>query len=252
CSRLQILVHCLLTPPSNLLIVCHGLIHDNIRETWQLKEMHCVVLQWMFLSTSSIWFITDLVGRSSWKSKEFRLQNIIKMFENLKYRNDYFDLFIDALSTLTINSDDNVYKKEPITSKQALYLYQMFSILSVLLTNSTQYETYFRERYLEEFTYFLKEELILSKIAIQYPVYRFLPKLIKNVIHRIMYGAMNATNLESQLEAWCQQNSVIPDDDDKPWVLKYHIEYEDEIDDGDDDGNKFRFCVILCDSLEGH
>jgi hypothetical protein len=50
-----------------------------------------------------------------------------------------------------------------------------------------------------------------------------------------------------ELEAWCQQNSCIPDDDDKPWVLKYQIEYEDEInnddDDDDDDKNKFRFFV---------
>ncbi|CAF0857349.1 unnamed protein product [Rotaria sordida] len=55
-----------------------------------------------------------------------------------------------------------------------------------------------------------------------------------------------------ELEAWCQQNSFIPDDDDKPWVLKYQIEYEDEInndndDDNvsndDDDKNKFRFFV---------
>ncbi|CAF4786801.1 unnamed protein product, partial [Rotaria sp. Silwood2] len=57
-----------------------------------------------------------------------------------------------------------------------------------------------------------------------------------------------------ELEAWCQQNSFIPDDDDKPWVLKYHIEYEDEInnnddddnasnDDDDDDKDKFRFFV---------
>ncbi|CAF3969984.1 unnamed protein product [Rotaria sordida] len=34
------------------------------------------------------------------------------------------------------------------------------------------------------------------------------------------------------------------DDDDKPWVLKYQIEYEDEINnDDDDDKNKFRFFV---------
>ncbi|CAF3337908.1 unnamed protein product [Rotaria sp. Silwood1] len=40
------------------------------------------------------------------------------------------------------------------------------------------------------------------------------------------------------------EEEVIPDDDDKPWVLKYQTEYEDEIDDdNDDDVNKFRFFV---------
>ncbi|CAF4346895.1 unnamed protein product, partial [Rotaria magnacalcarata] len=43
--------------------------------------------------------------------------------------------------------------------------------------------------------------------------------------------------LSSELEAWCQQNSLIPDDDDKPWVLKYQIEYEDEINKDDDNDN---------------
>ncbi|CAF3366316.1 unnamed protein product [Rotaria socialis] len=46
-----------------------------------------------------------------------------------------------------------------------------------------------------------------------------------------------------ELDAWCQRNSLIPDDDDKPWVLKYQIEYEDEINKDDDNKNKFRFFV---------
>ncbi|CAF2523943.1 unnamed protein product [Rotaria sp. Silwood2] len=52
-----------------------------------------------------------------------------------------------------------------------------------------------------------------------------------------LYGT--STISLGELEAWCQQNSGILDDDDKPWVLRYQIEYEDEI----DDDNKFRFFV---------
>ena len=68
------------------------------------------------------------------------------------------------------------------------------------------------------------------------------------------YGASTISLLE--LEAWCERNLLIPDDNDKPWVLKYQIEYEDEINnyddngngdhnaaDDDDDKNKFRFFV---------
>ncbi|CAF4611830.1 unnamed protein product [Rotaria socialis] len=66
------------------------------------------------------------------------------------------------------------------------------------------------------------------------------------------YGA--STISLDELEAWCQRNSLIPDDDEKPWVLKYQIEYEDEINkdddndngdhnDDDDNKNKFRFFV---------
>ena len=68
------------------------------------------------------------------------------------------------------------------------------------------------------------------------------------------YGA--STISLGELEAWCKRNSLMPDDNDKPWVLKYQIEYEDEInnhgDNGsgdhnaaaaDDDKNKFRFFV---------
>ncbi|CAM4986570.1 unnamed protein product, partial [Rotaria socialis] len=55
------------------------------------------------------------------------------------------------------------------------------------------------------------------------------------------YGA--STISLDELEAWCQRNSLIPDDDDKPWVLKYQIEYEDEINEDDDNKNKFQFFV---------
>lgn len=40
-----------------------------------------------------------------------------------------------------------------------------------------------------------------------------------------------------ELEGWCQQKPVIPDDDDEPWVLRYKIIYGDEIG-GDDDNEK--------------
>jgi hypothetical protein len=59
----------------------------------------------------------------------------------------------------------------------------------------------------------------------------------------------NAISL-GELEAWCQAKSIIPDNDDEPWVVRYKMQYEDEDeidDDGDvnteEEGNKFRFCV---------
>ena len=72
------------------------------------------------------------------------------------------------------------------------------------------------------------------------------------------YGA--STISIGELEARCERNSLIPDDNDKLWVLKYQIEYEDEInnldDNGngdhnadDDDKNKFRFFVTTKRSL---
>jgi hypothetical protein len=39
--------------------------------------------------------------------------------------------------------------------------------------------------------YFLKEDVILSRIPVQYPVYRFIPELIRSVHHRIIYGEPN-------------------------------------------------------------
>ena len=39
--------------------------------------------------------------------------------------------------------------------------------------------------------YFLKEDVILSRIPVQYPVYRFIPDLIRSVNHRILYGEPN-------------------------------------------------------------
>ncbi|CAF4542832.1 unnamed protein product, partial [Rotaria magnacalcarata] len=70
-------------------------------------------------------------------------------------------------------------------------------------------------------------------------------------LRKTYYGA--STISLGEIEAWCQRNSLIPDDDDKPWLLKYQIEYEDEInkdddndngdhnDNDDDNKNKFRF-----------
>ena len=39
--------------------------------------------------------------------------------------------------------------------------------------------------------YFLKEDPILSRIPVQYPVYRFIPDLIHSVNHRILHGEPN-------------------------------------------------------------
>ena len=49
------------------------------------------------------------------------------------------------------------------------------------------------------------------------------------------YGA--STISLGGLEAWCDENSLIPDDNDKPRVLKYQIEYQDELHNHDDNGN---------------
>ena len=54
-----------------------------------------------------------------------------------------------------------------------------------------------------------------------------------------------------ELEVWCERDSLISDDDDTSWVLKYQIEYKDETNNHDDsdngdhnaDKNQFRFFV---------
>ncbi|CAF1278263.1 unnamed protein product [Didymodactylos carnosus] len=59
--------------------------------------------------------------------------------------------------------------------------------------------------------------------------------------------------LTSSREKLLQVDTSIIPDDDKPWVLKYHVECEDEtddddeneIDDSDDDRNKFQFFVAI-------
>lgn len=79
----------------------------------------------------------------------------------------------------------------------------------MLLVNSTPLSEYLHDRYLEDFQYvdtlfppstifssflslacrfFLKEDVILSRIPVQYPVYRFIPDLIRSVHHRIVYS----------------------------------------------------------------
>ena len=63
-------------------------------------------------------------------------------------------------------------------------------------------------------------------------------------LRKKLYGSPSISL--GELEAWCQRNSIIPDDDDQPWVLRYQIEYEGEIDEDEEDedeGNKFRFFV---------
>ncbi|CAF4575171.1 unnamed protein product [Rotaria sp. Silwood2] len=92
---------------------------------------------------------------------------------------------------------------------------------------------------------------ILEEKALPVPKKRQLSSYLIS-LRKKYYGA--PTISLGELEAWCQQNSLIPDDNDKPWVLKYQIEYEDEIDndddndngdhnDDDDNKNKFRFFV---------
>ncbi len=46
------------------------------------------------------------------------------------------------------------------------------------------------------YRYFLKEDVILSRIPVQYPIYRFIPDLIRGVHHRILYGepSINLSN----------------------------------------------------------
>ncbi|CAF1500383.1 unnamed protein product [Rotaria sordida] len=89
----------------------------------------------------------------------------------------------------------NKDNKDPFSPKNALYVYQFFSILSMLLINSKMLFEYIRDRYVEDFKYFLKEDVILSRIPIQYPVYRFIPELIRSVHHRILYGEPNYNSL---------------------------------------------------------
>lgn len=83
----------------------------------------------------------------------------------------------------------------------------------MLLINSTKFAEYLSDRYTEDFKYgifslfyikillffiryFLKEDVILSRIPVQYPIYRFIPDLIRGVHHRILYGEpqINQTN----------------------------------------------------------
>jgi hypothetical protein len=60
-------------------------------------------------------------------------------------------------------------------------------------------------------------------------------------LRKKLYGSSSISL--GELEAWCQRNAILPDDDDQPWVLRYQIEYENEIDEdneeSEDDGNKF-------------
>ncbi len=47
--------------------------------------------------------------------------------------------------------------------------------------------------------YFLKEDVILSRIPVQYPIYRFIPELIRDVHYRILYGEPN-TNQTTRIK----------------------------------------------------
>jgi hypothetical protein len=83
----------------------------------------------------------------------------------------------------------------------------------MLLINSSIFLEYLSDRYIEDFKYvssvyiysykivffyryFLKEDVILSRIPVQYPIYRFIPDLIRGVHHRILYGepSINLSN----------------------------------------------------------
>ncbi|UJR27057.1 hypothetical protein I4U23_008361 [Adineta vaga] len=187
CSRFQVLVHCLLTPPITVLSGQSTSTSDNSITNEILKDTYKLVLKWMFISGTVLWQIGDILSRPSWTTKNFRFQHFIELFERQQQKDDYFDLFIDSLSRLTMNNEN----KDPLSPKHALYVYQLFSILSMMLINSTSLSEYLRDRYLEDFKYFLKEDIILSRIPVQYPVYRFIPDLIHSVYHRIIYGGPN-------------------------------------------------------------
>ncbi|CAF3590375.1 unnamed protein product [Adineta steineri] len=186
CSRLQLLTNCLLMPPITLLTT-QTTTSDKTISNEILKDTYRIVLRWIFVSCALLWQIGDILSRPSWTSKSFRFQNFIELFEKQQQKDDYFDLFVDSISKLTMNNEN----KDPLSPKHALYVYQIFSTLSMLLTNSAILSEYLRDRYLEDFKYFLKEDVILSRIPVQYPVYRFIPDLIRSVHHRILYGESN-------------------------------------------------------------
>ncbi|CAF0737011.1 unnamed protein product [Adineta ricciae] len=188
CSRFQLLAECLLTPPITILSAQPAsTTSDDSIANEMLKNTYKLVLKWMFISGAILWQIGDILSRPSWTAKNFRFQQFIELFEKKQEKDDYFDLFIDSLSKLTMNNDN----KDPLSPKNALYVYQLFSILSMILINSTILSEYLRDRYLEDFKYFLKEDVILSRIPVQYPVYRFIPDLVRGVHHRIIYGEPN-------------------------------------------------------------
>ncbi|CAF3347117.1 unnamed protein product [Rotaria socialis] len=183
CSQIQVLANCLLTPPIALLPTVRT-TSDGSGFNDMLKNAYRTVLKWMFMSTSLLWHIGDIVRRPSWTTKIFRFRHFIESFEQVQLKDEYFELFIDAITRMIINNEKN----DPLSPKHALYVYQFFSILSMLLANSTILSQYIRDQYVEDFKYFLKEEAILSRIPVQYPVYRFIPELIRDVRHRILYG----------------------------------------------------------------
>ncbi|CAF2598547.1 unnamed protein product [Rotaria sp. Silwood2] len=171
CSRIQNLVNCLLIPPITLLTTqptatTTTTTSDDSEENERLQNTYKIVLKWMFGSGTLIWQIGNMLSRPSWTSKDFRFRHFIELFEKQQ-------------------------QKDPFSPKHALYVYQFFSILSMLLINSTMFSEYIRDRYLEDFKYFLKEDVILSRIPVQYPVYRFIPELIRGVHYRILYGEPN-------------------------------------------------------------
>ncbi|CAF3732334.1 unnamed protein product [Rotaria sordida] len=195
CSRIQNLVNCLLIPPITLLstqtTTTTTTTSDDSGENERLQNAYKIVLKWMFGSGTLLWHIGNVLSRPSWTAKSFRFRHFIESFEKQQQKDEYFDLFIDALSRLIMNKDN----KDPFSPKNALYVYQFFSILSMLLINSKMLFEYIRDRYVEDFKYFLKEDVILSRIPIQYPVYRFIPELIRSVHHRILYGEPNYNSL---------------------------------------------------------
>ena len=46
-----------------------------------------------------------------------------------------------------------------------------------------------------------------------------------------------------ELQSWCQSKLTVPQSEDGPFVVAFHIRYKDDSDDDDDDGNKFRFLL---------
>jgi len=186
CSRFQSLTTCLLVSTITLMTF-QTTSADQTSNNESIRNTYRTVLRWMFMSTALLWHIGDILSRPSWTSRDFRLQHFIELFERHEHKDDYFDLFIDALTRLTINNE----KKDPLNPQYALYVYQFYSILSLILINSKTLTDFIRDRYLDDFKYFLKEDPILSRIPVQYPVYRFIPDLIHSVNHRILHGEPN-------------------------------------------------------------
>ncbi|CAF5208292.1 unnamed protein product, partial [Rotaria magnacalcarata] len=85
CSQIQVLANCLLTPPIALLPTVRT-TSDDSEFNDMLKNAYRIVLKWMFVSTSLLWHIGDVVRRPSWASKIFRFRHFLKSFEQVQLK----------------------------------------------------------------------------------------------------------------------------------------------------------------------